>query len=1554
MPVMELHYLCYPQPMIILTGTHAEYSNPAAMIRLLSYLLLFTILSVSCIQESETPEQRNEQVEDKTESHLLPTNQNHTLPTGVPVPTKGRLVEPGSVAYPNTFLQKKSPEITQGYFNIPAEVEPKDMAVPVRLRVSVSEEVAVTPPDTVTAIGRTVPVNRSAPIPTTPHSIKESARFDIQCFGVDQGLPSSYIWHMMEDSKGYLWIATMEGVSRFDGSYFTHFGSEEGLLGSEVYNIIEDRRGNIWVATTSDGVSRFDGHNFTHFSKEEGLIGNEVMGLTEDSSGNIWIATLRGVSRYDPTAKAGKGAFTQFTTETGLNSNLVLSVMEDSQGTIWLGTDQGVIYHQPDNSDNRARFTKLSVDETFDNTHVMSIYEDSRGDLWFGTDDGAYRYSPLVEGGMGQIIHFVDQKNQMDKEITRICEDSRGFIWMGTSRGLRRYDPNGNDGRGGFADFTTREGLSGNEIISVLADSDGNIWSGGYDGICRYKINSFVHLNTAEGPDRNLISAIEEDHQGNLWIGTNRGVSRLEINPGKGPGVFTHLSVKEGLLQDHIVTILEDSRGNFWFGSLSRGVSIYTPDPSGSSGSFTEFTPKEGLLFVGINHIIEDRNGAIWIATGRGLTKYDPGHVGEWGTIAQYTKEEGLKNTYIRYMMEDSRGSIWLGTLTGVSRYDPGDTDEPGYFTHFTQKEGWFESEVFSITEDSRGNIWFATGNGIHRYDPSGDQKSLKLTHYTTKDGLSHHKTFLIHEDDHQRIWVSTQKGLSLGLPIGNDPDRASSKQVSGYDFVTFGKADGLKRWDFENNGVLDGQNRIWWGSATGLIMLDLDQFQLPTKTPEVILDRISMAQHFVDYQRLADSTYRHRFPFGEALMTSFDSVVRFHNYPAEMALPHDLNHLTFHFSGIDLTTPHKLKYSYQLEGLNELWSLPSSENKADYRDLSPGHYTFKVKAIGAAGIWSEIFEYSFRIHPPWWASWWAFLMYGLLFFYLLYHVYRFLLSRRLEQAEIVRLKELDAFKTRLYTNITHEFRTPLTIIMGMVRQVKDDPKKWLDDGLQMIGRNGRQLLNLVNQMLDLSKLDKGKLNLSPQPGEIVGFMGYLLQSFEPYTVGKNIQLHFLQKVDRLHMNFDPDQLTKVVSNLLSNAIKFTPKGGHVYVSLRNQEGGPVSDKLGVMEVLEISIEDTGPGIPSGELPRIFDRFYQIDDSSTRNVGGTGVGLALAKELVELMGGEIRVQSKPGSGTDFSVLLPVHRTAPGEAIRAGATFKMTTPDPSPRSTPETTTSRTIEPEQPHPAAKVENGPATLNPLVPTTDQPVVLLIEDNADVLTYLAACLEADYQLEFARNGQEGIEQALEIVPDIIISDIMMPMKDGYEVCATLKEDIRTSHIPIVLLTAKADQPSKIGGLKAGADAYLTKPFDKEELDIRLKKLLELRRQLQRHYNQGQPWENTGDRPLSKEELFLRDLRKAVEGHLADEDFGIVQLCREMGMSRSQFYSKIKALTGQSAALYLRAVRLEKAKQMLLQTDLNVSEVAFEVGFRTSGYFTQSFTEEMGMSPTAFRKDGR
>jgi len=612
--------------------------------------------------------------------------------------------------------------------------------------------------------------------------------------------------------------------------------------------------------------------------------------------------------------------------------------------------------------------------------------------------------------------------------------------------------------------------------------------------------------------------------------------------------------------------------------------------------------------------------------------------------------------------------------------------------------------------------------------------------------------------------------------------------------------------------------------------------------------------------------------------------------------------------------------------------------------NLKPGTYYLWLK-IDDRNLVQEVDEQNnvrlfgqVEVRIPWWKQWWAKVLYVLLSAVLLYALFVFVKKRielarelRRKKLETERMRALDRMKTQLYTNITHEFRTPLTVILGMAEELR---KVLHSNGLpeasaklDAIERNGKSLLNLINQMLDLARLEADHIQLQPVQGDVVAYIRYLFESFHSYAESKGVIMRFRPEVEQLQMDYDPKRLEQVISNLLSNAIKFTPADGYVELALSTT--GAAEEGSARQPQLCITLRDTGIGISKEKLPFIFDRFYQADDSSTRSGEGTGIGLALARELVKLMDGHIEVESQPGKGSTFRVYLPIRQQAQ----------LLDTPLP-----PHAEAVRPVGRAQPMPEPKPVASPQD--------ERPMVLVVEDNADVRQYLHHCLSGKYQVEMAMNGQQGIDKAIELIPDLIVSDVMMPEKDGLELCQTLKLDERTSHIPIVLLTARAAVEDRLAGLSRGADAYLTKPFNREELLIRLDQLLKLRKRLQQRYGGAHPPQSPAqDEATRIEDTFLAKVHALVESKLDDSSFGIDQLCNALAMSRSQLHRKLKALSGRSASHYIRSIRLQKGREMLLNTDLGIAEIAYDVGFSDPNYFSRTFYKEFGINPSEVRK---
>jgi signal transduction histidine kinase/DNA-binding response OmpR family regulator len=821
---------------------------------------------------------------------------------------------------------------------------------------------------------------------------------------------------------------------------------------------------------------------------------------------------------------------------------------------------------------------------------------------------------------------------------------------------------------------------------------------------------------------------------------------------------------------------------------------------------------------------------------------------------------------------------------------------------------------VSTIYQDKNGVLWIGTeGGGLNRLVPS-DKEEFPPTfiQYRQKDGLSNDFVYGILEDKHHNLWLSTKNGLSKFNPDAVDDKGIAMPSA----FRNYYAYDGFQDNEFTfGSNFKNSKSEMFLGGPNGFNAFYPDSLKENLTIPPVVITDFKVLNKNYDL---------------DTSITEIDKII----------LSHNENFFSFEFAVLDYIAPEKNNYAYKLDGLENDWNYVDNRNFAHYTNLSPGKYVFRVKGSNNNGIWNEEGT-SIRIiiTPPWWKSWWAYVSYVCLLFGLIYFVRRYELNRqylkhswKLKQMEADKFQEIDRMRSRFFANISHEFRTPLTLIKGPVQQMlSKDFKGNIEKQYQMILRNTNRLMQLINQLLDLSKLESGQIKLRTSPEDIIPLMKGLAQSFESLSNQRNITLQFQSYENKIIAYIDRDKFEKIIVNLLSNAFKFTPEGGKIIVDF----GMPKVELKTNSKIATISISNSGPGIPAERLDKVFDRFYKADESYTKDSEGTGIGLALTKELVELHHGEIKVKSEAGKGATFTIHLPLGKKhlLPEEII------------PEPTEISSKTEMDSIEFE---PLLSSETKVETTSHQG-VKDSPTLLIVEDNPDMRDYMHGCLESCYSIREAENGEKGIQQALRYSPDLIISDIMMPKMDGFQFCAKIKTDERTSHIPVILLTAKASGESKIEGLETGADDYLTKPFDTRELQVRIKNLIEQRRQLQEKFRRGiivQP----GDIAVTSiDEQLLQRAINAVENNISDPAFDTAAMAKEVGASRMLLHTKLKALTGQSTGEFIRTLRLKRAAHLLQQGYGNVSQVAFDVGFQSLSYFAKTFRKQFGQSPSHY-----
>jgi signal transduction histidine kinase/DNA-binding response OmpR family regulator/ligand-binding sensor domain-containing protein len=1324
-----------------------------------------------------------------------------------------------------------------------------------------------------------------------------------------QGLSQGMVFDLLQDKEGFIWVATKNGLNRYDGYSFKIFANDpynaHSLSSNTIVKLFEDSKGRIWIGTENAGVNIYDKKSGKFFrithnaSDPASLSGNGIRSILEMPDGRMLVATdVAGLNIVEP----GKDFFTKdaapvVTRLTLPNDAQVYGMGTDNNKIIWIGGMDGSVYRFDPLKNNFIKLnngillndgylnrdsSKLINNNLYlsDGKDIFPLFDSSKTpagniifkpkeQLWENHHREEYFYS-VYKYGPGKAVNW---NEPLPVTKTRLnypfIIDRSGVLWSGSvGYGLRKYSLAGSR----FKTLTPNPGASVKWIIPVKAN---DIFLGDFAYGWGRLIDDSIRKNAFGGiagltqVDNFIIS-----QSGDYWLKSDHK-GYFKYNPASGKLIF-YPQINDDKSVGAKQPMLEDSKGNIWLAGLG-GKFTRINTVTGSIDSFTinnvadRPIPPKSICTA----LYEDKQGICWIGTPEGFVK-----------VIFSNSEKSSPRINWFYNNSSNRNSL---NYNHVSCF----LDDPADPTKY---------------------LWIATkGGGLNRLDKTtGD-----FFHLTTKDGLPDDVVYGILPDDAGNIWGSTNKGIFCLTAVKNNNN-------SNWVFHNFTKSNGLQDDEFNTGSYAKLPNgNLAFGGVNGLNIFDPREILVPGFMPNVFITDI-----LINNQSITP---------GDKTAVLQNTIEQ----SKEITLTHLQDILTLEFSSLDLTASAQNKYRYQLAGVDKDWVESGTRRTATYLHLPTGNYTFKVQGSNSQGIWSDkIAELKITVLPPWWRTWWAYAAYILAIILIIRAWFKFSINRAklksqlfVEQNEAKRAKELDHLKTQLYTNITHEFRTPLTVILGMAQQIASKPDEHLKSGTEMIIRNGQSLLNLVNEMLDLSKLESGKMSLQLIQGDIINFLRYIVESFHSLAESQNKQLHFLSEIDSLHIDYDPEKMRQIVANLLSNALKFTPEKGNIYLSVNESSIAGKENQSSLV----IKVKDTGIGIPEDQMLYIFDRFYQSDNSHTRKTEGTGIGLALTRELVKLMEGEISVKSPPtgaNKGSEFTVMLPFKRLSIAEHGIAYPDLKL------------------VPPQKTNVVTEIKNdliGETAAN------EKPLILLVEDNADVVAYTASCLP-DYRLAVGKDGMEGLEIAADMIPDLIITDVMMPLMDGFELCHKLRNDELTSHIPIIMLTAKADMASKMEGLERGADVYLEKPFNREELLIRIKKLLELRKHLQQYYLKKA---GLTDKPLpipdipaddKTEDIFVKKVREAVEAHLADIDFSVEQLCKQLFMSHSQLHRKLEALTGCSPNKFIRIIRLNKAKELLKDQENSIGAIALDCGYNDPGYFARVFKQENGITPQEWR----
>jgi len=1359
---------------------------------------------------------------------------------------------------------------------------------------------------------------------------------------------------------------------------FTAITSMDGLSSNTVTAILKDRHGLLWFAT-DDGLNKFDGTGFTVYRHRKtdstSLKSNDVSAIFEDRAGRIWVGTIIGsLHLYD----RRKDSFVRIKTYHSINS-----ICEDGQGKIWVGTTQGLVIVDPHTFQIKTFNAVPGTPAQVAGKHVHRVFRDRNQQMWIGTSNGLFRF-------MGKQNRFVPvdyrgtQGYQAGAEfVTAIGEDSSGSMWVGTQHGLFvlsaadksvrhfSYQPGnshsisnnmvfaigaqsrdevwvGTDGGLNIIDARTGNithhapdprtpfSITNKSIRSILTDQAGITWMGTYKGgVNKYDRNlTLFGLKRCDpydpyGLSAPFVTSFAEHPDGRIFVGTDDGGVNLydrKTNLFRKYAIRPrNKAVSSGLA---VLSLKLTAPDALWIGTFQDG--LFRLDPI--TGRYEQFMQGPEVGSLGNNNIFSlalDKKGKLWIGTnGGGVNVFHP-QTGKFERL--FNPNISLLNriiplnAYIRDIVEDRDGKMWIASHgTGIAVFDP----EKRVSVLLDRETAALPSNnVLSLLEDSRGNIWAGTGGeGLALFNP----KTRKFATFGVNEGLSSGMINKVLEDTQGRIWVSTNEGIS-------------SFDLHKKKFTNYTTHNGLQNNTFAlGSGLRTADDMLLFGGIAGFNYIDTRSLKRNQGQTPVMLRDLKV---------------------GNRTITSADSGMIDADISVAQSIRLDYKqNFSIGYGALDYTNPEQTVYRYRLVGLQNEWQQAGHSTTASYTNLGPGEYRFEVQASSDDSDWSSAPAIvAVTVKPPFYLTIYAYIFYVLaptaaVFLMRRRGIRRLHRKFRKEQArcETERAQELDRLKIKFLTNLSHEFRTPISLILAPVENLLGQEQPHPPQ-IAAIRRNAKRLLNLVDQLLDFKNLQEQELKADLRRNDIVPFIRDACDSFSDLSQRKRIRFTFDSAISHLLVNFDTDKMERILFNLLSNAFKFTPEGGEVTLQLSC--GSDDSQQ----NWLYIKVFDTGIGISPENHEKIFDRFFQDEaDASVLNQG-SGIGLSIVREFVQMHGGFITVGANRDKGSVFTVGLPCENWVfnPVEIAPAAALAAITRPEKTPG--PAGKVSRPGLDEMPGndlPRNDLPGNGLPGNDLpgngLPGNDLPRILIVEDNAEFRHYLKENLETHYRVVEAADGKEGWQKALSCHPELIVSDIAMPEMDGLAMSEKIKSDKRTSHIPIILLTASGGEEQQLKGLSSGANDYLTKPFNFEILNVKINNLLLLNRLLKDVYSRQIQMSGRDVAIESGDVKLLREMLSYIDDNLNSTQLSVENLARHVGMSRGTLYTKVLEISGQSPIEFIRSIKLEKAAILLEKSDMNVSQISYTAGFATPNYFTKSFKAKFNMLPSEYKATKR
>jgi len=1348
---------------------------------------------------------------------------------------------------------------------------------------------------------------------------------------IDNGLSDNQVNTFLKDKNGFMWIGTNGGLNRFDGQTFKSFkydpSNPNSIQNNFVNKLFEDHNSNLWIG--SRGTFQVFNPKTETFSSDNELFhknipipATTIADIFRDSAGNIWFINLQsGLYQYN--LKTDSVILVRHISDqpNTISSNQLSSMGEDSKGNFWVLSTDGIL-EKLDPKTFRVT-EKFNIKANAEGANSFRLFIDADDDIWIYNQSNPNGLSYLKQSDKKiEVFSAQSDRYKLSNDlISEVIQDENGIIWVATDHGginlinkktfQVEYLLNNPD---------DEHSLSQNSVIGLYKDNSGIIWAGTFKrGINYYHEDLLIFKHIKHQPSNpgnslpfNDVNCFTEDRAGNLWIGTNGGGL---IYYDRANERFTSYRHQPGnpasLSNDIIIGLTFDHLGDLWIGTYFGGLNRF----DGKRFQTFKNNPNDhtSLSDDRVWEILEDSRHNLWVGTlGGGLNLFDR----EKNLFYHYRAGDAnsVISDFILNIMEDSDKNLWFGTAEGLNKLD----NTTGRFESFTANQaagGLSSNNIITIFEDSRGFLWIGTKYGLDLYD----KKTKTFRVFRENDGLpvSHIQTIL--EDKSGNLWISTTNGLSkLAITKGNNGNDYIFR------FKNYAVSDGLQGKEFNENAALKTHSgELIFGGANGFNIFIPEKIKENKNLPDIVLTGLRV----FDQEVRIGEQFNKRVILNESL-----------NHQHEIKLRYNENVFTVGFSALSYFHPENNQYEYNLEGFSDQWlKVDSKFRTATFTNLDPDEYLLRVRASNNDGYWTEMkAPLKITILPPFWKTKIAFAIYIVLLALILLGLRQIILERerlkfRAEQEhkETERIQHLDAIKTRFFTNISHEFRTPLSLILTPLEKlIKSSPDGKEKNQLIFIHRNARRLLGMVNQLLDFRKTEVQSISLSPSWGDLIAFINDLSLSFYDLAENKNLHFQFNSNHEAFFSYFDHDKVERVVTNLLSNAFKFTPENGSILLSIQISDLPENPESKKPESEIRISVKDSGIGIHTDKINRIFDRFFQDEIPGSMINQGSGIGLSLVKEYLKVLNGDVRVESEQGKGSIFTIWFSLERFSE-EVIRQNNAHS------------ENTQNIRIFQQTDEVSRNAE--------IIYNQQKSTILLVEDNEDFRFYLKDNLRESFNVLEAANGKIGWQETLNHNPDLIVSDIMMPEMDGIELCKKLKSDPRSSHIPVILLTAKVSTDQHLEGIDTGADDYITKPFDFQILESRIRNLIQTREKLRKSYQSMIGLDPEKIKVDSLDEKFIRDALKAVQQNISNADFTVVELGQVLGMSRVSLYKKTLALTAKTPIEFIRIIRMKRAAQLLEESQLSVSEIAYEVGFNSPRIFSGYFKDEYKMLPSEY-----